>query len=188
MRRMFFDGRSFATWQDKPVATEVLLQLYELVALGPTSTNCCPLRIKYVRSDTFREKLLEAAWPGNKPKIEAAPVTAILGMDLDFPETIPRLFAHAPHVKDTYVGKPEFIADTAFRNSSIQVGYFILAARALGLDCGPMSGFDGHRVDRDFWQGTNVRTNILCNLGYGCREDLFPRNPRLDFTEACDFC
>lgn len=184
---LFREGRSFNTWQAVPVADETLRLLYDLMRMGPTSTNCTPLRIKFVRSPDARRKLVDALFPTNRAKAEAAPVTAVLGMDIDFPATLTRLFAHAPAARENYLANPKLTRETAFRNSSIQGGYFILAARALGLDCGPMSGFDKAAMDAAFWQGTAVETNFVCNLGYGRREDLFPRNPRLDFDEVCEF-
>jgi 3-hydroxypropanoate dehydrogenase len=181
------DGRTFNTWQDDTVPEGILRRLYDLVSFGPTSTNCQPLRVKFVRSRSEKAKLLNALWPGNRAKTEGAPVTAVLGMDLDFPAKMDRLFAHAPAVREAYVANPAYARETAFRNSSIQGGYFILVARSLGLDCGPLSGFDQDKMDEAFWTGSAVETNFVCNLGYGKREDLFARKPRLEFDEVCSF-
>jgi 3-hydroxypropanoate dehydrogenase len=137
-----------------------------------------------VTSPAAKERLLACMTPGNVEKTRSAPVTAIIGMDLAFPDKLPFLFPHAD-AKSWFAGKPEFIETTAFRNSSLQGGYFILAARAIGLDCGPMSGFDAAKVDAEFWAGTSVRTNFICNLGHGDPSKLFARSPRLPFEEAC---
>lgn len=183
---IFSNGRSFNTWYTKPVPDQTLRALYDLVKLGPTSTNSLPLRIKFVRSPEAKRMLVDAMLDNNKSKVEAAPVTAVLGMDLGFPATLPSLFAHAPAVREKYLSNPALTRETAFRNSSIQGGYFIVAARSLGLDCGPMSGFDKAALDAAFWQGGQVETNFVCNLGFGRREDLFARHPRLEFDAACE--
>ena len=184
---IFAEGRSFNTWKATPVGDATLRRLYDLVKMGPTSTNCTPLRLKFVRSPEAKARLIAALFPTNQAKAQAAPVTAVLGMDIGFAATMTRLFAHAPAARENYIANPALARETAFRNSSIQGGYFILAARALGLDCGPMSGFDKAAMDAVFWAGSGIETNFVCNLGYGRREDLFPRNPRLEFDEACEF-
>ncbi|MCY1211004.1 putative malonic semialdehyde reductase RutE [compost metagenome] len=154
---------------------------------GPTSVNCCPARLVFLRSREARERLLPALSAGNKEKTLSAPVTAIIGYDTQFYEQLPRLFPHNPSICDAFAGESRQIhaERTAFRNGSLQGGYFIVAARALGLDCGPMSGFDNAAVDAEFFSGTSVRSNFLCNLGYGDDELLFERSPRLEFDAAC---
>jgi 3-hydroxypropanoate dehydrogenase len=165
-----------------PVAT--LHQLWDLMKWGPTSANCSPARIVFVTTPASKEKLLAAVSPGNVEKTRSAPVTAIIGMDMAFYEKLPQLFPHAD-AKAWFVGNQPMIDATAFRNSSIQGGYFIVAARALGLDCGAMSGFDAAKVDAAFWVGTTVKTNFIVNLGHGEAAKLFGRSPRLSFEEAC---
>ena len=151
---------------------------------APTSANCSPARIVFVRSPASKEKLLACMSPGNVDKTRSAPVVAVIGMDMAFYEKLPHLFPHAD-AKSWFVGKKEFAEATAFRNSSLQGAYLILAARTLGLDCGPMSGFDNAKVDAAFWAGTEVKTNFICNLGHGDPSKLFARSPRLSFEEAC---
>ncbi len=182
--RLFRNARSQNGYRPEPVADEVLARLYDLVKMGPTSTNCSPARFLFVRGAEAKQKLLACVAPPNVPKITQAPVTVVIGMDLGFVDTLPRLFPHMD-VRPMYAGKDEFIRATAFRNSSLQGGYLIMAARALGLDCGPMSGFDPGKVDEAFWAGTTVRTNFLCTLGHGDPAKIFPRHPRLGFDEAC---
>ncbi len=161
-----------------------LRQLYDLMKWGPTSANSSPARIVFVSSPEAKEKLLACVSPGNFDKTRSAPVTAIIGTDMAFYEKLPHLFPHAD-AKSWFVGNKQFADTTAFRNSSIQGGYFIVAARALGLDCGPMSGFDHAKIDEAFWAGTEVKTNFICNLGHGDPSKLFGRSPRLTFEEAC---
>lgn len=184
---LFRQARSHNGWLATPVGDDRLRQLYELVKWGPTSANCSPMRIVFVRSAAGRERLRPLLSPGNVDKTMSAPVTAIIGYDLDFHRELPRLFPHRPGMRDSFTGLDQaaHAERTAFRNGSLQAGYFILAARALGLDCGPMSGFDAPAVDQAFWAGTSVRTNLLCNLGHGDPSKLFGRHPRLDFDEAC---
>jgi 3-hydroxypropanoate dehydrogenase len=184
IEKLFTEARTQNGFSSEPVADAQLHQIYDLMKWGPTSANASPARIIFVRSPAAKEKLLAGMSPGNVDKTRAAPVTAIIGMDLAFYEKLPFLFPHAD-AKPWFVGKKEFIESTAFRNSSIQGGYFILAARAVGLDCGPMSGFDNAKVDEAFWAGTEVKTNFICNLGRGDPTKLFSRSPRLSFEEAC---
>ena len=186
---LFRSARSHNGWLPRPVADATLHALHELVKWGPTSANCSPMRIVFVRSAQGRERLRPWLAPGNVDKTMGAPVTAVIGHDLAFHERLPQLFPHRPELRYGFEG-PDNAAHaerTAFRNGSLQAGYFILAARALGLDCGPMSGFDAEGVDRTFWAGTAVRTNLLCNLGHGDPAKLFDRHPRLGFDEACRF-
>ena len=165
-----------------PEAT--LRRLYDLVKWGPTSANSSPARFIFVTSPQAKDKLLTAMSPGNFEKTKQAPVSVIVGTDMAFYEKLPQLFPHAD-AKSWFVGNQPMIDATAFRNASIQGGYLILAARALGLDCGPMSGFDAAKVDAGFWAGTTVKTNFIVNLGHGDPSKLFGRSPRLSFEEAC---
>lgn len=182
--QMFTDARTQNDWLDTPVSDETLRRLYDLVKMGPTSANSSPARFIFCKSDESRARLAACAGEKNGPKVLKAPVTVIIGMDLDFHEHLPKLFPHTD-ARSWFAGNDGLIADTAFRNSSLQGGYLILAARALGLDCGPMSGFDKARVDAEFWAGTKVETNFICSLGKGSGEMVFPRSPRLSFEEAC---
>ncbi|MGE8329817.1 MAG: malonic semialdehyde reductase, partial [Paraburkholderia nemoris] len=181
--QLFREARTHNGWQQKPVDDAVLKQLVELVLLGPTSANSSPGRFVFVRTPEGKEKLRPALSPGNLEKTMAAPVTAIVGMDMAFYEHLPKLFPHAD-ARSWFAGNDKAIADTAFRNSTLQGGYLILAARALGLDTGPMSGFDAAKVDAAFFAGTTVKSNFLINLGYGDPSKLFPRSPRFAFDEA----
>ncbi|TDY22419.1 3-hydroxypropanoate dehydrogenase [Paraburkholderia sp. BL6665CI2N2] len=181
--QLFREARTHNGWQQNPVDDAVLKQLIELVLLGPTSANSSPGRFVFVRTQEGKEKLRPALSPGNLDKTMAAPVTAIVGMDMAFYEHLPKLFPHAD-ARSWFAGNEKAIADTAFRNSTLQGGYLILAARALGLDTGPMSGFDAAKVDEAFFAGTTVKSNFLINLGYGDPSKLFPRSPRFAFDEA----
>ena len=182
--QLFDDARTHNGFTAEPVSEAELRRLYDLMKWAPTSANSSPARIAFVVSAEAKEKLLDCVSPGNVAKTRSAPVTAIIGMDLAFPDTLPKLFPHAD-ARSWFAGKSAHIETTAFRNGSLQGGYFILAARALGLDCGPMSGFDHAKVDAAFWAGTEIRTNFLCNLGHGDPSKLFNRSPRLSFEEAC---
>ena len=182
--QIFNNARTHNGFTAQAVPEATLRQLYDMMKWGPTSANCSPARIVFVSSPAAKEKLLACMAPGNVEKTKLAPVSAIIGMDLEFYEKLPKLFPHAD-AKPWFAGKPEFIATTAMRNSSLQGGYFIVAARALGLDCGPMSGFDNDKVDAAFFAGTAVKSNFICNLGHGDASKLFGRSPRLSFEEAC---
>jgi 3-hydroxypropanoate dehydrogenase len=182
--QLFRAARTHNGWLDQPVPDALLAELHELMKWGPTSANCWPLRVVYVKSPEARARLLPLMMEGNRAKTQAAPVTAILGMDLAFHEELPRLFPHTD-AKSWFVGNQALIEATAFRNGSLQGAYFMLAARALGLDCGPMSGFDAAAVDAAFFAGTTVKTNFICNLGHGDPAQLFPRSPRPAFGEVC---
>lgn len=182
---LFRKARTHTVWLDKPVDDALLRQVYDLAKMGPTSANMCPMRIVFVKSREAKEKLKPALDPGNVNKTMAAPVTAIIAMDVHFYEQLPKLFPHAD-AKAWFKDLPENVLEyTALRNSSLQGAYFMLAARALGLDCGPMSGFDNAKVDAAFFGGTTVKSNFLCNLGHGDASKLYPRSPRLEFDEAC---
>ena len=185
MDLLFRDARTHNAWLDKEISDVLLEAIYDLAKIGPTSANCSPMRVIYVRSAEAKGRLKPALDEGNVEKTMAAPATAIIGYDLAFYEHLPRIFPHAPDARSWFAGKPAHIETTAFRNGSLQGAYFILAARSLGLDCGPMSGFDNKAVDREFFPDGTVKSNFLCNLGYGDPSVLFPRSPRLEFDEAC---
>ena len=181
--QLFRSARTHNAWQAKDVPDALLHQLYDLLKWAPTGANCSPARFVFVKSAEAKAKLKAALAPGNVEKTMAAPVTVIVGQDLAFPDTLPKLFPHAD-ARSWFVGNDALIESTAFRNASLQGAYLILAARALGLDTGAMSGFDAARVDADFFAGTRIRSNFLINLGYGDPAGLFPRSPRLAFDEA----
>jgi 3-hydroxypropanoate dehydrogenase len=182
---IFRHARTHNAWLDKPVDDALLKQIYDLAKMGPTSANMCPMRIVFVKSREAKERLKPTLDPGNVDKTMKAPVTAVIGMDVHFYEQLPKLFPHAD-AKAWFKVLPETVLEyIALRNSSLQGAYFMLAARALGLDCGPMSGFNNAQVDAAFFAGTTVKSNFLCNLGYGDASKLYPRSPRLDFEEAC---
>jgi 3-hydroxypropanoate dehydrogenase len=180
---VFREGRTHNDWLDRPVEVETLRRAWELVRMGPTSANCMPLRVVFVRSAAAKVRLKPLLLAGNVDKTMAAPITAVLGHDMEFYELLPRLFPHTD-ARAWFVGQPALTETTAFRNGTLQAAYFMLAARAVGLDCGPMSGFDNAGVDREFFAGTPIRSNFLCNLGYGDPAKLFPRAPRLGFDEV----
>jgi 3-hydroxypropanoate dehydrogenase len=181
---LFRQARSYNRWSPEPVPEKTLHTLYDLLKLGPTSANCCPARFVFVASTASKAALVGCVMPGNVVKVEQAPVTVIIGMDEKFYEKVPFLFPQKPQIaemfKDPAVGTVHMM-----RNASLQGAYLILAARSLGLDCGPMSGFDNAKVDAAFFSGTSVKSNFICSLGLGTTELLFPRNPRLPFEEAC---
>ena len=182
--QLFTDARTQNGYQPEPVSDATLRQLYDLMKWGPTAANSTPARLVFVRSAQGKDKLLGCVSPGNVNKVREAPVTVIVGMDLDFHEQLPKLFPHTD-ARAWFVDDAAKRAESAFRNSSLQGGYLIMAARALGLDCGPMSGFDPAKIDAAFWAGTAVKTNFICALGRGDPSKVFQRNPRLSFDEAC---
>lgn len=181
---IFRSARTHNAWQAKPVSDALLQAVWELAKLPPTSANCSPARILFVRSPEAKARLVPLLLEGNRAKTAQAPITAIVGYDLEFHENLPRLFPQTD-ARAWFVGNPELIRTTAFRNGTLQGAYLMLAARALGLDCGPMSGFDNAAVDAAFFPDGRVKSNFLCNLGYGEATALHPRNPRLAFAEAC---
>lgn len=181
---IFNEARTHSAWLDKPVDEALLKKVYNLAKMGPTSANNCPMRIVFVKSKEAKERLKPLLDTGNVDKTMQAPVTAIIGYDMEFYEKLPKLFPHTD-ARSWYVGKPQMIADHAFRNGSLQGAYLIIAARSLGLDCGPMSGFNNAKVDAAFFAGTPIKSNFLCNLGYGDASKLHPRSPRLEFDEVC---
>ncbi len=196
---LFRKARTQNGWLDKPVSDELLHKLYDLMKWAPTSANSSPARILFLRTREAKERLRPAVSPNNLEKTMAAPVTAIIAHDMNFYEKLPKLFPHNPAARDWFSNSPELAEVTAFRNGTLQGGYFILAARSLGLDCGPMSGFDNAKVDEEFFPvgkktvereedvfpTSRLKSNFLCNLGYGDASKVFPRSPRLDFNEAC---
>jgi 3-hydroxypropanoate dehydrogenase len=181
---VFRTARSQNKWLDKPVSPALLMAVYDLMRMGPTSANCSPARIVFLMSQESKLRLKPHLLASNVEKSMTAPAVAVIGYDLDFPALLPRLFPHNPSAKDWF-DDPALRERTAFRNGTLQGAYFIVAARALGLDCGPMSGFDNDAVDKEFLAGTNVRSNFICAVGYGDPSGVFARNPRLEFDEAC---
>jgi 3-hydroxypropanoate dehydrogenase len=180
---LFREARSYNRWSAQPVPEQTLRALYELLKFGPTSGNCCPARFVFVTSADAKARLVACLSPANVVKVEQAPVTAIIGMDEKFYEKVPMLFPQRPEMANLFKGPAGQVH--MMRNASLQGAYLILAARALGLDCGPMSGFDNAKLDEAFFAGTSVKSKFICALGIGTTEKLFPRNPRLAFEEAC---
>ncbi len=180
---LFRSARTYYSWAETPVSDDDLRRIYDLAVLGPTSANASPARFVFCRTVAAREKLAACVSAANAPKVRAAPVTVIIGMDLEFHEQLPKLFPHAD-ARSWFAGNDAAIRATAFRNSSLQGAYLMLAARALGFDCGPMSGFDPAAVDAAFFAGTRVETNFICSIGHGTDEKLMARLPRLAFDEA----
>jgi 3-hydroxypropanoate dehydrogenase len=185
--QLFRAARTRYGWTGQPVTEYQLRELYDLMKFGPTSGNCCPARFVWVRSAQGKSRLAALAAPTNAPKILGAPVTVIVGYDLDFAEQLPKLFPARGKDMQAYYSDPLVAQSTAFRNSSLQGAYLIIAARALGLDCGPMSGFNNEAVDSEFFADTRIKSNFICSIGYGSNEHLFARNPRLTFEEAGRF-
>lgn len=183
LQQLFREARTYPTWRDKPVAPELLHELFELANLGPTSMNCCPARFVFLTTPGAKERLLPALMPGNVDKTKAAPVTAIIATDSRFYEQMSKLWLQSD-ARPMFENDPALAESTAFRNGTLMGGYFILAARALGLDCGPMSGFEPGKVDGEFFSDGNWKVNFLCNLGYGDPAGLYPRNQRLSFAEG----
>jgi 3-hydroxypropanoate dehydrogenase len=196
---IFRNARTYNAWQDKPVGDELLHHLYDLAKWGPTSANAGPARFIFVKSAEAKERLSQAVSPGNLEKTMTAPVTVIVAYDLKFYDKLPTLFPHAPAMRELFVSNPQLVETTARRNSSLQGAYMMIAARALGLDVGPMSGYDAAKLDegffgagrecegcdQEFFPEGHVKSNFLFNLGYGDPSKLFPRAPRLDFADAC---
>ena len=185
LAQIFVEARTYNGWLDKPVSDEQLREIYDLMKWGPTSANGSPARFVFVRSQAAKERLRPVLSPGNVDKTMAAPVTVIVAYDLAFHEQMPKLFPHKPGMRDVFASNAQLGEETARRNSSLQGAYLIVAARALGLDCGPMSGFDNAKLDAEFFPGGVVKSNFLCNLGYGDPSSFTTRLPRLDFDEAC---
>ena len=199
LNQLFREARTYSGWLDKPVTDDLLRRIYELMKWGFTSANGNPARFVFLRSSEAKEKLRPFLAPGNIEKTMAAPVTVIVAYDLLFYEKLPKLFPQSPGMRNLFAGNPQLVEVTARRNSSLQGAYLMIAARALGLDCGPMSGFDNARLDeeffgagrecggceQEFFPAGHVKSNFLCNLGYGDTSKLYPRAPRLEFNEAC---
>lgn len=197
--QLFREARTHNGWLDHPVTDDTIRQLYDLMKWGPTSANSSPARFVFVRSQKGKQRLRSSLSPGNVEKTMAAPVTVIVAYDLKFYDKLPKLFPHAPQMRQYFANNPQLVEVTAIRNSSLQGAYMMLAARSLGLDCGPMSGFDNAKLDEEFFRAGkesglpdeeffpegHIKSNFLCNLGYGDSSKLFPRNPRLGFEEAC---
>jgi 3-hydroxypropanoate dehydrogenase len=183
INQIFREARTHNEWLPQPVSPELLRRVYELAALGPTSANSSPARYLFLTTLKAKERLRPALAPANIEKTVAAPVTVIIAWDTEFYEKLPKLFPHKD-MRSVFLSVPGLAEATAFRNGSLQGAYFILAARALGLDCGPMSGFDAAKVDAEFFPDGKWKSNFLCNLGHGDGTKLYPRNPRLSFEEA----
>jgi 3-hydroxypropanoate dehydrogenase len=183
---LFSQARSYNRWDSTPVSEEEIRSIVELMKWGPTSANCSPARFVFVSSAAARATLAECVSRNNQPKVQQAPVTAIIGMDVNFADHLPFLYPDVPSARHWFA-EPELARTTALRNSSLQGAYFILSARLLGIDCGPMSGFDHARVDELFFAGTSIRTNFICALGHGTTEMLLPRLPRFDFDAVARF-
>lgn len=183
--RVFMTARTHSNWQDKAVSFSLLHRVYDIARMAPTSVNCSPARFVFLTSPSAKEQILPSLVPANIEKVRSAPVTVIVAEDMDFHVHIPRLFHHRPEAMQPFADNENLREITAFRNSTLQGAYFILAARACGLDCGPMSGFDHAVVDQAFFPDGKWRSNFLINLGYGVQDKLFPRLPRLSFDEAC---
>jgi 3-hydroxypropanoate dehydrogenase len=196
---LFRNARSYATWQPRAVPDQTLRELYDLLKWAPTSANAAPARFAFLRSKEAKERLRPALAPGNLEKTMTAPVTVIVAYDMKFYDQLPKLFPQSPGMRQMFESAPQLVEVTARRNSALQGAYLILAARALGLDCGPLSGFDNAKVDEEFFSAGkpcfgceqeffpegHVKSNFLCNIGYGDPTALFPRLPRLPFNEAC---
>ncbi len=182
---IFRDARTRNGWEARAVTQTLMQAVYDLTKWGPTSANCSPARFIFVASREGKERLRPHLSGGNAKKTMVAPCCVIIGRDLSFHDHLPRLFPH-DDAKSWFEGNDALIEETAFRNGTLQGAYFMIAARALGLDCGPMSGFDQAGVDKEFFAGTNTKSNFLCNIGYGTDENLFPRSPRFDFDEVCE--
>jgi 3-hydroxypropanoate dehydrogenase len=185
LNQLFMQARTHNAWQQRPVPDVLLQQVYNTLRMGPTSANCCPARIVFVKSKEAKEKLMPALAEGNRAKSMAAPVTAIIGYDMKFYEKMGQLFPHAPDARSWFDKDEQTTFTAAFRNGTLQGAYLMIAARALGLDCGPMSGFDNAMMDQLFFAGTAVKSNFICSLGYGDPAGVHPRSPRLEFDEAC---
>jgi 3-hydroxypropanoate dehydrogenase len=185
--QLFRTARSINEWSEIPVDEQAVRELYDLLKWGPTSANSCPARFVWVRSPEGKSQLASLAMDKNRPKILAAPLTVIIGNDLDFPDMLPKLFPARGEMMQQTFRQPGLNEITAMRNGTLQGAYLIVAARALGLDCGPMSGFDNAAVDKAFFAGTRIQSNFICSLGFRKPNSTFPRNPRLTFEESGRF-
>lgn len=185
LKLLFTEARSFSNWLPKDVPNEMLHRLYDLMKFGPTSMNSCPARLIFVKSQAAKDKLIDCVSPFNVEKVRTAPVTTIIALDSKFYNQIPKLFPHAPTAGEIFESDQNLGETTAFRSGTLQGAYLILAARSIGLDCGPMSGFDNAKMDEAFLKGTSWKSNFICSLGFGDRSKLHPRLPRFEFDEAC---
>ncbi|WPY01572.1 Nitroreductase family protein (plasmid) [Candidatus Trichorickettsia mobilis] len=185
LKQLFTEARTYSSWLPKEISDQNLRDIYELMKWCPTSANLSPARIVFIRNGVQKDKLLPCLSPANVDKVKSAPVTAIIAQDEKFYDQTEKLFPHAPTYREMFASNQALAETTAFRNSSLQGAYFILAARALGFSCGAMSGFDNNKLDETFFAETSWRSNFICNIGYGNTDNLFPRLPRLDFEEAC---
>jgi 3-hydroxypropanoate dehydrogenase len=183
---IFKEARTHNDWLDTDISNDILMEIFDLMKWGPTSANCSPARIIFVKSKVSKDRLLPFVIESNLEKTKSAPVTAIIGHDINFHDHLPKLFPHNLDAQNWFNHSIDIAEETAFRNGSMQGAYFIIAARALGLDCGPMSGFDKEGVDNEFFRDTNIKSNFLCNLGYGDKTKLFERSPRFKFNEICE--
>lgn len=184
LEQLFLSARSRNAWADEPISDETLREIYEILKCGPTSMNTSPARFFFVRSPEAKVRLEPHLSEGNRAKSMSAPCVVIIGTDMAFYEQLPQLFPARPQAKDMFIGKAALIEATATRNATLQGAYLMIAARAIGLDCGPMSGFDAPAVDQEFFAGTSIKSNFLCSIGRGADES-FPRLPRLPFDQAC---
>ena len=182
---IFRTARSYNRWQDKTVSDVSLEAIYDLARWGPTSANCCPARFVFLRTEAAKQRLKPHLMEANVDKVMTSPVTVIIGYDTQFYDRIPELFPHNPGARDWFAGNDTLAEETAFRNGTLQGAYLIIAARALGFDCGPMSGFDSQGVNREFFPDGRIRANFICAIGNGSQELLFDRSPRLSFDDAC---
>lgn len=183
--QLFRQARSHNGWQTREVSDAQLEQIYDLMKMGPTALNSCPARILFIKSEAAKQRLKACLNAGNVDKSMTAPVVALIGMDMEFYTKLEKLWPHNADAASWYIGKPDKIAENAFRNSSLQGAYLIMAVRSLGLDAGPMSGFDFAKMDDTFFPDGKVKSNFICAIGYGDESKLYPRGPRLDFAEAC---
>lgn len=186
LQLLFTEARTHYGWQDRDVSEDTLKALYEIAKMGPTSMNQQPMRVIFVRSDAAKDRLEPALFEGNRPKMRSAPVTAIIAYDLNFWEELPKLFPPNPQAQDIFKNNTSAAQINAFRNGTLQGGYFMLAARAVGLDVGGMSGFDNAKLDEEFFHGTSLKSNFLVNLGYADTSKIFRRLPRLAFDHVCE--
>ena len=185
LRLLLTDARTINTWTDQEVSLDTLKDIYEIMKMGPTSANSCPARLIFLKSSNAKERLRKALKPNNVDKTMKAPVTVIIGYDIEFWKHAEKTFPQSPATQLAFKDNPSGSQIAAFRNGSLQGAYFIIASRALGLDCGPMSGFDNASVDEEFFTGTTFKSNFLCNLGYGDENATFKRLPRHEFNEVC---
>ena len=188
LRLLLTEARTINTWTNQEVSVETLKEIYEIMKMGPTSANSCPARLIFLKSSDAKERLRKALKPNNIDKTMNAPITTIIGYDIDFWKHAEKTFPQNPATQQAFKNNPSGSQIAAFRNGSLQGAYFIIACRALGLDCGPMSGFDNALVDEEFFAGTTFRSNFLCNLGYGDESGTFKRLPRHEFDEVCKIC